>query len=85
MRAGLLGVNMVIAVTLLSGCATEPIFDQWYAGYSSGTFNIAIRDGSDVDIPQFVTRYPILSDKTIAKAVLPPWHVPTAAEADELP
>ena len=66
--------------------AMIPFFDQWYTGYSTGTFEVAIRDGADVDLPRFRSRYPALNEKTtIANAVLPPWHPPTAAQADELP
>lgn len=63
-----------------------PLFDQWYAGYSTGTFDVSIRDGSDVDLPRFRARYPFLSgEATVTNAVLPPWRPPTASEADQLP
>ena len=63
-----------------------PFFDQWYSGYSTGTFDVAVRDASDIDIPHFKSRYPALNQATtIANAVLPPLRQPTAAEAAELP
>jgi len=66
--------------------ASLPFFDQWYSGYSTGTFEVAIRDAADVDLPRFRSRYPALkADTVIGSAVLPPWRRPTAAEAAELP
>lgn len=63
-----------------------PIFDQWYAGYSSGTFDVSIRDASDGDISRFRARYPFLATgMTITNAVLPPWRPPSPEEAGELP
>ncbi|MDH4289884.1 MAG: hypothetical protein OEW27_16265 [Aquincola sp.] len=59
-----------------------PIFDQWYAGYSGGTFDISIHDRFDDDIAVFRKRYAPLASITIEKAVLPPWKPPTGAEAD---
>ena len=47
-----------------------PLIDQSVCGFSGGTFDIAISDRSESDIPDFITAYPALKDVTITKAVM---------------
>lgn len=48
-----------------------PLFDQWYAGFSTGTFDVAIRDNFEQDIPTFQQRYRVLSGHSVDKTLLP--------------
>lgn len=48
-----------------------PFFDQWYAGFSTGTFDVAIRDEYERDISAFKQRYRVLSGYSIDNTTLP--------------
>lgn len=49
-----------------------PFFDQWYSGFSTGTFDVAIRDNYEHDIPAFKQRYRVLSAYPVDNTLLPP-------------
>jgi len=49
-----------------------PIIDQAISGASTGTFEVAIRDRYDEDVPLFRARFPALKAVEIGKAILPP-------------
>lgn len=45
-----------------------PLFDQWYSGFSTGTFDVGIRDGYAQDISAFKQRYQVLSAYSVENA-----------------
>ena len=47
-----------------------PLIDQAVAGYSNGTFEVSVTDRSDVDIPVFIRRYPVLTRDSIQTAIM---------------
>lgn len=53
-----------------------PLIDQAVAGFSNGTFEVDITDHYDEDVAELRSRYPYLVNRTITKAILPPWVHP---------
>jgi len=51
-----------------------PIIDQAVMGFSTGTFEIDIKDNYNEDIAVLKKEFPYLADKTINKMVLPQWE-----------
>lgn len=51
--------------------AVIPLVDQAVAGYSGGTFDIAVSDNYDNDISAFKSTFSVLQDKQIDKQILP--------------
>jgi hypothetical protein len=47
-----------------------PAFDQWYAGFSTGTFDVAIRDNYEHDVSTFKQRYRVLSGYSVNNTLL---------------
>lgn len=48
-----------------------PLIDQAVTGFSGGTFDIEITDLFDKDVSEFKSRFPLLRDVTIQKAIMP--------------
>lgn len=53
-----------------------PLIDQAVAGFSSGTFDVLIKDNFDEDIKAYLTGYPFLQKHKINKAILSNWIRP---------
>ena len=51
-----------------------PLIDQSITGVSSGTFDVAVEDLSQEDIPFFNKNYPALANTKINTALLPPFN-----------
>lgn len=47
-----------------------PLFDQWYAGFSNGTFEVSLADAFDNDLQRFRQRYAALATREVSRAVL---------------
>lgn len=48
-----------------------PLFDQWYAGFSNGTFEVSWSDAFDTDLPRIRQRYATLAGRDVAHAFVP--------------
>jgi ketosteroid isomerase-like protein len=53
-----------------------PYIDQSIAGFSSGTFDVAVEDKFDEDMKSFISEYPALQKVNIEKSILPQWVRP---------
>jgi len=55
-----------------------PLIDQSVTGFADGTFDVAITDRFEQDVPEFVSRFPALKGVNIQKATLRQWDRATA-------
>jgi hypothetical protein len=51
--------------------AVIPLIDQAVTGFSSGTWEISIRDGFNEDMGKFKNAFPVLVPATVTKQILP--------------
>jgi hypothetical protein len=59
-----------------------PLIDQSVAGFSSGTFNVAINDKFEEDVKAYISEYPGLGKVKIDKAIMPSWIRPEQSSAN---
>lgn len=62
--------------------ALVPLIDNAVAGFSNGTFDVAINDEYNADMKLFQTQFPALSKVNVKKDILPPWVRPTPKKED---
>ncbi len=53
-----------------------PLIDAAVVGFTSGTFDVAVKDRFDEDVKLFASEYPSLQNVKIVKALLPQWIRP---------
>ena len=58
-----------------------PLIDQSVAGFSSGTFDVTIKDQYEEDIKAYVAEYPALNKVKVEKAIMPQWVRPEQLSA----
>lgn len=51
-----------------------PLIDQAATGVSGSTFDVVTADASQDDLPEFVTKFPVLSQTEIQKSLLPAFN-----------
>jgi len=60
-----------------------PIIDQSLAGFSGGTFDVAIKDHYADDLKAYIAEYPVLNKVTVEKAIMPQWVRPELMTANK--
>ena len=60
--------------------ATFPLIDAQIAGYTTGTFDVVVKDRFDEDMKSFISEYPELQNFNIEKSILPKWIRPENRE-----
>jgi hypothetical protein len=58
-----------------------PLLDQALAGFSSGTFDVVIKDKFEEDIKAYTAEYPALNKVKVEKAIMPQWGRPELISA----
>lgn len=58
-----------------------PLIDQAMAGFSSGTFDVSIKDKFEEDVKAYTAEYPALNKIKVEKAIMSPWIRPEQISA----
>lgn len=57
-----------------------PLLDQAVTGFSGGTWEVAVADNFDRDVPAFRAAFPVLEKANVEKAILGPWDKKKATD-----